>query len=211
MEPTIRAGDHVIASPLTYLFREPARGDIVVFKPCKNISEEYWIHRIIAVGGDSVTQENGRLKVNEQSISFDQTIQKGNRKVRVPAGQYYQKGDNINSIEGLIDKSYVKSKVLWTFRLPGMTSIVFLVLILYIAIHGNILFCRLSRLCANRTGQYMIDNFVLWFPNKRRAFLEQFKDDKEVMDAFLRFKKFYWQMTIILLMLALVKFLQFVI
>ena len=32
MEPTLKAGDYVMINKLSYLFRKPSKGDIVVFK-----------------------------------------------------------------------------------------------------------------------------------------------------------------------------------
>lgn len=36
MEPTLKAGDYVIVNKLSYLFKKPSRGDIIVFKHPNN-------------------------------------------------------------------------------------------------------------------------------------------------------------------------------
>lgn len=53
MEPTLRVGRHLVLDKLTYRFRDPRRGDVVVFaspvEPGKDL-----VKRVIAVGGDRV-------------------------------------------------------------------------------------------------------------------------------------------------------------
>src|SRR3970040_1605954 len=46
MEPTLKAGDYVIINKLSYLFRRPSKGDIVVFK---HSTEKFLIKRIAEV------------------------------------------------------------------------------------------------------------------------------------------------------------------
>jgi len=48
MEPTLKAGDYVIVSKLSYLFRKPSKGDIIVFKHPSN-NEFFLIKRIAEV------------------------------------------------------------------------------------------------------------------------------------------------------------------
>ena len=45
MAPTLKAGDYVIVSKLSYVFRKPSRGDIIVFKHPSN-NESFLIKRI---------------------------------------------------------------------------------------------------------------------------------------------------------------------
>jgi len=50
MEPTIKVGKRVMVFQWAYLFREPKRGDIVIFKKGK----EYWVKRIVKVLGSNI-------------------------------------------------------------------------------------------------------------------------------------------------------------
>jgi signal peptidase I len=79
-----------------FLFGEPARGDIVVFRfPAQ--PEKDFIKRIIAVPGDSVEVRGGRVLLNGEvqdepyirdGASYDRPAQV------VPSGQYFVLGDN---------------------------------------------------------------------------------------------------------------------
>jgi signal peptidase I len=58
MNSNFANGEYVITDKLTYKIREPARGEVVVFKapptePCSENDCEY-IKRVIAIGGDRV-------------------------------------------------------------------------------------------------------------------------------------------------------------
>ena len=53
MMPTLEDRQRLLVDKLTYRFREPRHGDIVVFKYPANPKEEF-IKRIIAVPGDAV-------------------------------------------------------------------------------------------------------------------------------------------------------------
>ena len=48
MEPNLKAGDYVIINKLSYLFRKPSKGDIVVLKHPSN-NENFLIKRIAEV------------------------------------------------------------------------------------------------------------------------------------------------------------------
>jgi signal peptidase I len=58
MESTLHNGQVVLVDKWTYLFHQPARGDIVVFHAPPALDQDY-IKRIIAVPGDVVSVTNG--------------------------------------------------------------------------------------------------------------------------------------------------------
>jgi len=60
MEPTLRAGDHILVTP--YHLALPRRGDVVVFHSPLNPSE-FLVKRIVAVPGDHVESRGGRLVI----------------------------------------------------------------------------------------------------------------------------------------------------
>jgi signal peptidase I len=70
MQNTLEVYDRVLANKLVYHFREPARGEIVVFEAPpewrSNPTDKDFIKRIIAVGGDTIAccDPDGRLLVN---------------------------------------------------------------------------------------------------------------------------------------------------
>ena len=63
MLPTIQPGDKFYISKLGY---KPARGDVVVF--ISPMSEKSYVKRIVALGGDTVALEDGRLVLNGKKV-----------------------------------------------------------------------------------------------------------------------------------------------
>jgi signal peptidase I len=88
MEPTLQVDDRMVVEKITYRFREPRRGDIVVFEEGDTslvgptggdrflrgvgqflglvpASARDFVKRVIAVGGDEVRIEDGQVYVND--------------------------------------------------------------------------------------------------------------------------------------------------
>jgi signal peptidase I len=83
MVPTLLVGDLILVNKFTYGVRlpilnqkiidvnQPQRGDVMVFKYPKDMSQDY-IKRVIGVPGDKIVYENKKLTVNGQVISYVQ-------------------------------------------------------------------------------------------------------------------------------------------
>jgi len=67
MEPTFRSGEYILTSKITFKFRSPKYGDIVVFKSPRNPDIDY-IKRIIALPGDTVLIKDGNVIINNTQI-----------------------------------------------------------------------------------------------------------------------------------------------
>lgn len=103
MHPTFENQDYIFTSKITYKFRKPERGDVIVFKSPKNPDIEY-IKRIIAVPGDMVRIQNrevyvNNIKLNEHYISAKTNLWEGgylkeNDPVLIPQGYLFVMGDN---------------------------------------------------------------------------------------------------------------------
>lgn len=63
MEPQLHNNESMLVDKISYLFREPQRGDVVVFvaPPQPNMN---YVKRIIGLPGDVISIENGRATVN---------------------------------------------------------------------------------------------------------------------------------------------------
>lgn len=71
MLPTLQINDRLIIDKLGYKFKEPARGDIVVFNPTEELKEQYkdaFIKRIVGVPGDQVELKDGKVYLNNQPL-----------------------------------------------------------------------------------------------------------------------------------------------
>jgi signal peptidase I len=81
MVPTLLVGDLILVNKFTYGIRlpvlnqkiievgNPQRGDVMVFKYPKDMTQDY-IKRVIGVPGDKITYENKRLTVNGKAVSY---------------------------------------------------------------------------------------------------------------------------------------------
>lgn len=104
MLPTLEIDDRLIIEKITYHFREPKRGDVVVFSPTDALKEqnykEAFIKRVIGVPGDIVEVKNGDVYVNDQLLEEKYILNAPNYKygpTQVPEGEYLVLGDNRNN------------------------------------------------------------------------------------------------------------------
>ena len=67
MQPSFYDGDYIITSKITYKFRHPQRGDVIVLKSPKNPDIDY-IKRIIGLPGDKILVESTNVYINGQII-----------------------------------------------------------------------------------------------------------------------------------------------
>jgi signal peptidase I len=99
MEPTILIGDRVLAEKITYHFREPGPGEIVVFDDPTGRHPQL-IKRIIAVEGQTLDIADGRVIVDgevldEPYIDGVQTdVGTEMLPVTIPEGEIWVMGDN---------------------------------------------------------------------------------------------------------------------
>ena len=102
MDPTLRAGDSVLATKFAYRFFEPERGDVVLFEGPDGAPA---IKRVVGVGGDTVAVRDGVLFVNgektrEAYVDYNLTDSTFLGRTRVPEGSFYLMGDNrANSLD----------------------------------------------------------------------------------------------------------------
>ena len=100
MEPTLDLGDRVLVNRLVYHFRDPERGDVIVFDP-PVASDEPYIKRVVAIGGDTVSVQGGKLWVNGEAqvepYLKEPEIFEDFPEVTVPEGSVWAMGDNRNN------------------------------------------------------------------------------------------------------------------
>jgi len=102
MEPNFDTGDYLIVDEISYRFRNPQRGEVVVFKYPNSPSQRY-IKRIIGLPGETVEIKNGKVfVVNKESIQvldessylLDPTFTQGNLKMTLGKDEFFVLGDN---------------------------------------------------------------------------------------------------------------------
>ena len=102
MHPTYKNGEYLMANKVTYRFKSPQRGDVIIFKYS---STQDFIKRIIGLPGDTVMLKDGQLYINDQlleeSAYLDDSVYtnggdflKEGESKKVPEGEYFVCGDN---------------------------------------------------------------------------------------------------------------------
>jgi signal peptidase I len=104
MVPRLEVEDRVLVNKLTYDLRDPARGDIVVFRtpPNANITNmDDLVKRIVGMPGDTIEGKDGHIYINGNLLAepyLDANVQsKTFGPVKVPAHSYFMLGDNRES------------------------------------------------------------------------------------------------------------------
>lgn len=81
MIPTLTIGDHLLVNKFIYgpripftdtrlfTWKEPKRGDIIVFKYPEN-EDKNFIKRVVGLPGDKIEIKNGRLFINDEPVSI---------------------------------------------------------------------------------------------------------------------------------------------
>jgi len=103
MEPNFNSGNYLIVDEITYSFREPKRGEVVVFRYPDNPST-FYIKRIVGLPGEKVTIGKGAVSVanGDDTIVLDEPYlsaglkTSGNISVTLGGGEYFVLGDNRN-------------------------------------------------------------------------------------------------------------------
>jgi len=104
MRPTLEVNDRLIIEKLSYLFREPIRGDVIVFNPTESLKAENFqdafIKRIIGLPGEIVEVKIGKVYVNGKKISEEYIFEAPDYNYgpsRIPEDEYLVLGDNRNN------------------------------------------------------------------------------------------------------------------
>jgi signal peptidase I len=129
MEPTLQIDDRLIIEKVSYYFRKPVRGEIVIFNPPPNPAiadtSKVYIKRVIGLPGDRISIQDGKVYVNSRALtepyiasppkynlptdnlerclgcfSADDINQRDKPpSFTVPPGKYWVMGDNRNNSE----------------------------------------------------------------------------------------------------------------
>ena len=124
MRPTLQSQQRLVVNKFIYRFREPEKGEILVFQYPRDPSRDF-IKRVIAIPGDTVEIKDGRVLVNDQVLSEDYILEKTRGdypKSTVPQGTVFVMGDNRNNSEdsrfadvGFVPDALIKGKAVLVF------------------------------------------------------------------------------------------------
>ena len=121
MEPNFENSNYLIVDELSFRFRDPQRGEVVVFRYPKNISQRF-IKRIIGLPGDKIEVKAGSIMVNDQVLDESKYLPSGvqtpgNIQISLDENEYFVLGDNrISSFDsrqwGLLPRKNIIGRVL---------------------------------------------------------------------------------------------------
>lgn len=133
MEPSFEDGDYLIIDEISYRFKKPVRGEVIVFRFPED-PKQFFIKRIIGLPDETVEIRNNRITVsNEDSpagfildeSSYLDPVQttEGGLKIKLEEDEYFVLGDNrIHSSDsrrwGSLNESFIIGKTFiraWPF------------------------------------------------------------------------------------------------
>ncbi len=125
MEPTLRHGSRVLTEKLSYRWRQPQRGDVVVFI-VPDGSNELMVKRVIALPGERIRIRDGRVFINDKPLPEPYRRYEMHyfmREVTVPEGMLFVMGDNRDVSNdsrdwGFLPIRNVRARVWCQYRLP---------------------------------------------------------------------------------------------
>ncbi len=103
MEPSFYEADYLIVDQLSYRFRSPERGEVIVFNYPQD-PEKRHIKRIIGLPGEDVVIEEGRIFITDENetvlleeeyLTLSRTL--GEESISLGEDEYFVMGDNRGS------------------------------------------------------------------------------------------------------------------
>jgi signal peptidase I len=101
MDPTFHTGQYLIVDELTYHFKTPQRGSVLIFKYPQNPSK-YFVKRVIGLPGEIVTIKDGKVMITSNTHPDGFTLDEPYVKLpksddltyTLGQGEYFVMGDN---------------------------------------------------------------------------------------------------------------------
>ncbi len=137
MEPNFHNQEYLIVDEISYQFKNPQRGDVIVFRYPRN-PQEFFIKRVIGLPGERVQITEGKVKIYNQAhpqgvFLPEPYLPPGTKTynlidnkeiIKLGPDEYFVLGDNRNSSKdsrsfGPVNRSFIIGRVLfrgWPFN-----------------------------------------------------------------------------------------------
>jgi len=139
MRPTLIEGDRILVSKFIYKFKEPKRGDVIVFISPEDKKKDF-IKRLVGLPNEKIQISNGTILVNNNPVEESSALKKqhyynrGNfgvegQSITVPNDAYFVLGDNsISSRDsrywGFMPKKYLLGKAFLIYWPPNRIGLI---------------------------------------------------------------------------------------
>ena len=101
MLPNLHEGEYVIVDKVSYAFRQPERGEIIVLKNPR-LGQPDLIKRVIGLPGETIEVRDGQVYINSQPLTepyIQQPMGNPQPLITLQAGEYFVMGDNRSNSE----------------------------------------------------------------------------------------------------------------
>jgi len=139
MRPTLIEGDRILVNKFIYKFREPKRGDVIVFISPEDKKKDF-IKRLIGLPNETIRISDGSILVDGKSVEENSVLKKRHyynrgdfgmegQDIKVPGDAYYVLGDNsISSRDsrywGFMPKKYLLGKAFLIYWPPNRIRLI---------------------------------------------------------------------------------------
>jgi signal peptidase I len=136
MRPTFMENDRILVDKLTYRFRAPRRGDIIVFKYPADKKKDF-VKRLVGFGGETIEIKDGSVYVDGKKVEEPASVvanyyynrndwmygQEG-QKISLPENTFFVLGDNSAQSSdsrswGFVPRGYLKGRAILIYWPPS--------------------------------------------------------------------------------------------
>jgi signal peptidase I len=99
MLPNVENGDYIMVSKLSYTFKDPQRGDVIIFHSPRDQNSDL-IKRIIGMPGDTIEITGGEVLINGKPLDEPYIMEAPRYEYpaeTIPEDEYFVLGDNRNN------------------------------------------------------------------------------------------------------------------
>ncbi|MDP2921668.1 MAG: signal peptidase I [Candidatus Omnitrophota bacterium] len=139
MRMTLVEGDRILVNKFIYRFKQPERGDVIVFISPEDKKKDF-IKRLVGLPGETIQISNGAILINNNPIEKDSKLSQWHyynrgdfgvegENVTIPKDAYFVLGDNSVSSRdsrywGFMPKKYLLGKAMLIYWPPNRIRII---------------------------------------------------------------------------------------